>query len=391
VLQTLRTLCHRRRRRRRSRLLGSPHVEQFVQTVLRQPTKREVDHALWRCLRPTDVDAAPSSRALTRLSDTGLGASRSSSTPDHRTRARSAAGGHTPAPPRAQQVVSLGEAWRPRHLPPSSPLRSGLWACGDPRRHSRAAINDPTSTCTCGTTGPAAPPARRAGSTGSRDGFETNTPPTRPAPTRRPSRSTSRSRRSPRHSVSLPRLTAHGASSAASLRAGSVSATRAAFAQGRLPRRDVYVTKGGATLVRRARCCVEPEAPESVGLIERTSPLITVRFGSRAAQASRSGVLQRNTWVSRRAHGGPPPGPRRSGASRRRSWPWPETKLERKARELSVDGEDLRWWLRVEIERRRGETYAQVPGEPRRDCRSIVLRRRGPECVSARRCAGHQS
>jgi hypothetical protein len=83
--------------------------------------------------------------------------------------------------------------------------------------------------------------------------------------------------------------------------------------------------------------------------------------------------------------------PRRSGASRRRSWPWPETKLERKARELSVDGEDLRWWLRVEIERRRGETYAQVPGEPRRDCRSIVLRRRGPECVSARRCAGHQS
>jgi hypothetical protein len=142
VLQTLRTLCHRRRRRRRSRLLGSPHVEQFVQTVLRQPTKREVDHALWRCLRPTDVDAAPSSRALTRLSDTGLGASRSSSTPDHRTRARSAAGGHTPAPPRAQQVVSLGEAWRPRHLPLRRPYArgSGLAAIRDVTLELRSTI-----------------------------------------------------------------------------------------------------------------------------------------------------------------------------------------------------------------------------------------------------------
>jgi hypothetical protein len=108
VSQALQALCHGRRRRRRGRLVGSPQVERFLQTLPRQPTKREVDHAPWRCLRPTDVDPPPSSRPLSRPSDTGLGAPRSRITSDHRTRAQSTAASHALAPPRTQQVVSLG-------------------------------------------------------------------------------------------------------------------------------------------------------------------------------------------------------------------------------------------------------------------------------------------
>ncbi len=110
VLQALQTPCRTRRRRRRSRLIGSSHVQRSPSMVLKQPTKREVDHAPWRYVRPTDVDAAPSSRALARFSDTGLGASRNGIAPDLRTKTRSPAAHNTSAPPRVKRLVSLGEA-----------------------------------------------------------------------------------------------------------------------------------------------------------------------------------------------------------------------------------------------------------------------------------------
>jgi hypothetical protein len=74
---------------------------------LRQPTKEEVDHAHFECLRPGDVGAGPSSRALTRLSGPVLGASRRSVAPRPRASTRrSPAAAHTPAPPRTQRIVT---------------------------------------------------------------------------------------------------------------------------------------------------------------------------------------------------------------------------------------------------------------------------------------------
>jgi hypothetical protein len=76
---------------------------------LRQPTEREVDHGPCEHVRPTDVGAGPSSRALTRLSGAGLGASRSSVAPDPKTETRrSPAAARTPASPRTQRVISPG-------------------------------------------------------------------------------------------------------------------------------------------------------------------------------------------------------------------------------------------------------------------------------------------
>jgi hypothetical protein len=51
------------------------------------------------------------------------------------------------------------------------------------------------------------------------------------------------------------------------------------------------------------------------------------------------------------------------GDPHRRSWPYPPTRLERKARELGVDDEALRAWLYEQVARGRTQTVRKASAD----------------------------